>query len=125
MRDEPDAGALLTIARKTLLEDVLPEVSGAQRYNTLMVAAAMAIVQRELESDGGAPERERDGLLALVGAATGGETSLISLNRRFAAEIRAGNFDSPGPGRDAAENLLRESTLARLGECNPRYLEDE
>ena len=133
MRDRPSGAELLAIARETLLGELLPHAPDAQRYNALMVAAAMAIAAREAEAGDGALVAEREALAALYGEA-GGEAgaadepldaALGRLNRRFAADLRAGAFDAPDARQAAAWRLLRQATMAKLMECNPKYLEDE
>lgn len=133
MRDKPTAAELLAIARETLLGELLPQSEDAQRYDALMVAAAMAIAAREAEAGDRALVAERDALAALYGEAGGEagaadeplEAALGRLNRRFAADLRAGAFDAPGARQAAAWRLLREVTMAKLMECNPKYLEAE
>ncbi len=133
MRDRPTAAELLAIARETLLGELLPHAPDAQRYNALMVAAAMAIAAREAEAGDGALVAEGDALAALYGEVGGEvrdadeplEAALGRLNRRFAADLRAGAFDAPGTRQAAAWRLLRQATMAKLMECNPKYLEDE
>lgn len=126
MRDKPSAAELLAIARQTLLGELLPHAPEAQRYNTLMVAAAMAIAAREAEAGDGALVAEGDALAALYDEVRGAdeplEAALGRLNRRFAADLRAGAFDAPGARQAAAFRLLREVTMAKLMECNPKYL---
>lgn len=129
MRDKPTAAELLAIARETLLGELLPHSGDAQRYNALMVGAAMAIAAREAEAGDGALVAERDALAALYGEAGAAdeplEAALGRLNRRFAADLRAGAFDAPGGRQAAAWRLLREVTMAKLMECNPKYLKAE
>ncbi len=129
MRDKPTAAELLAIARETLLGELLPNSPDAQRYNALMVGAAMAIAAREAEAGDGALVAERDALAALYGEAGVADEPLDEalgrLNRRFAADLRAGAFDAPGALQAAAWRLLREVTMAKLMECNPKYLKGE
>ena len=129
MRDKPTAAELLAIARETLLGELLPHSGDAQRYNALMVGAAMAIAAREAEAGDGALVAERDALAALYGEVGGADEpldeALCRLNRRFAADLRAGAFDAPGALQAAAWRLLREVTMAKLMECNPKYLKAE
>ena len=129
MRDKPTAAELLAIARETLLGELLPNSPDAQRYNALMVGAAMAIAAREAEAGDTALVAEGEALAALYGQAGVAdeplEAALGRLNRRFAADLRAGAFDAPGARQAAALRLLREVTMAKLMECNPKYLEDE
>lgn len=115
MRDTPDAGELLETARRALVEDLLPALPHEKRYTALMVAAAMAIAAREAEAGDTPLEAEHEALAALYGA----NGSLEDLNRRFAADLRAGRFDEDPA---AALAVLRRSVLHRLAECNPRYL---
>ena len=129
MRDKPTAAELLAIARETLLGELLPHSGDAQRYNALMVGAAMAIAAREAEAGDRALVAEGEALAALYGQAGVAdeplEAALGRLNRRFAADLRAGAFDAPGARQAAALRLLREVTMAKLMECNPKYLEGE
>ena len=129
MRDKPTAAELLAIARETLLGELLPNSPDAQRYNALMVGAAMAIAAREAEAGDRALVAEGEALAALYGEAGVAdeplEAALGRLNRRFAADLRSGAFDAPGARQAAALRLLREVTMAKLMECNPKYLEDE
>ena len=129
MRDKPTAAELLAIARQTLLGELLPNSPDAQRYNALMVGAAMAIAAREAEAGDRALVAEGEALAALYGEAGVAdeplEAALGRLNRRFAADLRAGAFDAPGARQAAALRLLRQVTMAKLMECNPKYLEGE
>lgn len=129
MRDRPSAAELLAIARETLLGELLPHAPDAQRYNALMVAAAMAIAAREAEAGDGPLVAERESLTALYGEAGVADEPLDAalgrLNRRFAGDLRAGAFDAPDARQAAAWRLLREVTMAKLMECNPKYLKAE
>ena len=129
MRDKPTAAELLAIARETLLRELLPRSPDAQRYNALMVAAAMGIAAREAEAGDMALVAEREALAALYGEVRVAdeplEEALGRLNRRFAADLRAGAFDAPCARQAAALRLLREVTMAKLMECNPKYLKGE
>lgn len=46
----PEAANLLATARQELLDTLLPEVSGALKYQVLMTANAMKIAGREIEA---------------------------------------------------------------------------
>jgi hypothetical protein len=106
LRDKPDAEELLSLARAT---EGKPNPS---RYEMLMVAAARDIVAREQAAGEAAEKAEHAALTAIYGGGT-----LLELNRRFAADIRAGRFDDDASARD----ILRAATGAKLSECNPRY----
>lgn len=106
MSDRPDAVELLGIARSSLLEHVLFAVPEELRYEVRMIANALSIVERELASGGRA-----DAILPDTGP--------------YAAQIRAGEFDSMGPARAAIEAQLRAWVRARLAISNPKRLEEK
>jgi hypothetical protein len=106
LRDKPTANELLETARVTEAKQ------SPSRYELLMVAAARDIVAREQAAGDAAEKAERAALTAIYGDGT-----LVDLNRRFAADIRAGKFDDDKTARD----ILRAATEAKLAECNPRY----
>jgi Domain of unknown function (DUF6285) len=124
MLDRPTGAELLTEARRTLLELLLPLLPADRRYEGLMVANAMAIAARELV---GADNLRKavDALASLVGAAPIDDAPARQLRRlegQLARDIRAGVYDAPGSRRDAARRYLREVTIARLRLSNPKAL---
>jgi hypothetical protein len=127
MRDQPDAADLLQTARRTLLEELLPALPKSCRYAASMTANAMAIAARETGAGREDPETELAHLRALY--ETGGKeraghdpaTELAELDRRLAADLRAGRFPS-GIDTPVFELLLRQ-TRARLRISNPKHLE--
>ena len=119
MRDRPNGAELLDIAGKRLIEELLPVLPAENKYSAHLVAAAMAIAMRELENGDAAETEEQIMLSDLLGAEG---LSLLDLNRRFAAELREGRFESQGPRREIALRVLRHVTLSKLGESNPKYL---
>lgn len=120
MRDVPEAAGLLRIARATLLNELLPQLSGASRYEALMIANAMAIATRETDAredafavdpadarqrgDGDAPAK-----------ADGNRTD----DERLVQDLRAGRFDERMSEIGA---LLLADVRARLRISNPKYL---
>lgn len=123
MRSRPDAQELLDVAERTLAGEVAPDLSSRQRYNVALITAAIGISRRELAGGATAWPDELAALRALYGAdglESDGE-ALHRLNRKFAADLRAGVYDEPGANRKSAAKLLREDVLARLAEDNPRY----
>ncbi|GJE51291.1 hypothetical protein GOFOIKOB_4346 [Methylobacterium tardum] len=48
MQDEPSGAALLDAARRSLIEEVIPGLTGRPRYVALMVANAIGIAAREI-----------------------------------------------------------------------------
>ena len=119
MRDRPDGAELLRQARGTLLEELLDELPENRRYDVLMVASAMAMAARELET-GESGEAERKNLEELLGPASEDDlpAALKGLNQRLAAEIRAGTWD----GDPRIHALLRRDAATRVAISNPRAL---
>jgi len=128
MNDRPDAAELLEIARKTLVDDVLPRLPQELRYTGLMIANAMAIAARERS----AGEADAQAELARIGTllderpgTQAGEAlhaALMDYNRRLAEAIRAGRFD--GPQRAALHDHLRKTATDKLAVANPKALKD-
>ncbi|MFG1398011.1 DUF6285 domain-containing protein [Roseixanthobacter pseudopolyaromaticivorans] len=90
---------LLAIARKTLQEEIAPQLSGDQRYQAAMVANACAIAGREMATEAVAREAEA----ACLDAAQAPSPAALC------AAIRAGARDAD-PHLHAA--LLRHSLIA-------------
>ena len=112
MRDRPTAAELLETALATEAKQ------NPSRYELLMVAAARDIAAREQAAGEAALRAERAALAKLYGEVDAPlADALVALNRRFAADIRAGKFDEDASARD----ILRAATEAKLAECNPRY----
>lgn len=128
MNDRPDATELLEIARRTLLDEILPRLPEDLRYSALMIANAMAIAAREHAAGDAAAETEfarLRGLFSerpkpLTGAAL--RAALAGYNRRLATEIRAGSFDD----RERAALLvhLEKTTADKLAVANPKALKE-
>ena len=97
MRVEPGGAELLRVARTELLEQLLPQLPVAQHYTARMVANAMAIAARELQS-------ERPAQI---------DTAAL------ARAIRAGRHDDDASTRADLERLTRD----RLAVSNPRVVE--
>ncbi len=118
MHDQPDGPTLLRIARATLLDSVLPALSGERRYAGLMVAQAMAIALRELDDTGDAAGIERAQLAARYPDMPD-DADLAALRRRLVADIRAGTAD------DDAEvtALIRAQVRGRLALTRPELLQ--
>ena len=123
MRSRPNAVELLEIAEQTLSGEVAPDLSKRQRYNVALIASAMGIAQRELAGGLSAWDGELDTLRALYGTdhMETPEVALARLNRKLAADFRAGVYDEKGKEQKAALNLLCQDVLARLDEDNPQY----
>jgi hypothetical protein len=126
MNDRPDATELLEIARRTLLDDVLPRLPDDLRYSALMIANAMAIAAREHaagDTDAIAELARLQGLYgepqqALAGSAL--RTALSGYNRRLAADIRAGRCD----GWLGLRGHLAQTTADKVTVANPKALDN-
>jgi hypothetical protein len=121
--EQPDALALLDIARETLLGQVLPQLDGDTRYQALMIANAMAMAIRELTPGAVDHEPEAQLLRGLYGhlQAPGGEDAeqtSVRLEERLSRDLRSGEFD--GDRQQLVRQLLRARLEARLQVSNPR-----
>ena len=125
MNDRPDATELLNIARRTLLEALLPRLPEDLRDTGLMIANAMAIAGREHASSAQA-EVELASLQRLLEEPPRpslGKTlhaALFDGNRRLAAAIRAGRFD--GAARASLLGHLEQTSAAKVAVANPKAL---
>jgi len=129
MLDRPDAIALLEEARHMLMETLLPQLPADCRYGALMVANAIGIAAREADQSESAVCFLLAELSALLGAACGERASagelagqLADLEHRLALKMRSGEYDEPGPIRDAIRRYLLASATARVRIANPRAL---
>jgi hypothetical protein len=121
--EQPDALALLDIARETLLGQVLPQLDGDARYQALMIANAMAMAIRELTPGAVDHELEAQLLRDLYGHLQvsddeDAERTSERLEDRFARDLRSGEFD--GDRQQLVRQLLRARVEARLQVSNPR-----
>src|SRR4051812_28520363 len=127
MTDIPDATELLAIARSTLLDKLLPHLPDDLRYDTLMLANAMAIAAREHAAGDAAAQTEVARLSVLLGEpqvkAAGLElkTACARLKQQLTAQIRAGRFDDEN--RAALLDHLALTAVDELAVSNPRALE--
>lgn len=126
MREQPQGLNLLTIARSTLLEKVVPLLPQDQRYNALMVANAIAIALRQWEAGDAWQQEELARLQALLGADAGTSenealpAALLAANRALAHKIRKGEFDVPS---QAVVELLEWMAVQRVRESAPKALQ--
>lgn len=126
MREQPQGLNLLTIARSTLLEKVVPLLPQDQRYNALMVANAIAIALRQWEAGDAWQQEELARLQALLGADAGIpenealSAALLAANRALVHKIRKGEYDTPS--QPVAE-LLEWMAVQRVRESAPKALQ--
>ena len=91
MRDKPYGAALLDVARRGLLDDVVPTLSGQQRYVALMVANAIGIVSREIEQADRAAKAWDTALARIARDDSAGLEASLS---RLVGTIRSGQHDA-------------------------------
>jgi hypothetical protein len=121
-------GGTLHTANQALVAEILPFVSGAARYQALMVARVLAIGSREAEHGGEAQRQELFGIELLVpeaakadgGEAKDAEELLARRRRALCSEIRNGRFDAAGPAQDALLDTLRSRPRIACGSTTRR-----
>ncbi|MEC7816454.1 MAG: DUF6285 domain-containing protein [Pseudomonadota bacterium] len=120
MINRPDTHNLLTEARRVLLESIAPELAGEKKYEALMVANAMGMAAREMESHTrDCCQSADDQVTRLLGSLDieiddqEPEALLADLIRNRSLEV-----DDPD-----LRSLLYSLTRARLAINNPGYLE--
>ncbi len=117
MNNRPNGGELLAVARRTLLDQLLPLLPVSKSYEALMIANAMAIAARELDVKG-EDECEKQILafyrqIALEGTHEATEQALAELVRKRAID----------PSRSGLlRSLLLNITRCKLAITNPKLL---
>jgi hypothetical protein len=125
MNDRPNALELIRIASATLASDVLPDAKPEQAYALRMIANALGIAARELETHDLNVEQEARGLNALYGDRSGNIGSpdeLLACNRRLALDIRRGNFEDSDARASALRQHLLATARAKLAAAYPKGL---
>lgn len=120
MNNRPYGNELLDVARRTLLDELLPLLPPEKTYEALMVANAMAIASREL-----APHADEDKAASLeiqrFYIETGCDESTEPTEHELAALIRNRAIQESDYQR--LQELLLALTRAKLQLCNPRHLD--
>ncbi len=129
MRDRPDATELLDAACTAFAAQIVPHLPDAQRHAAGRIAEAMAIAAREMKAGEEPLRRELAALAELydeslppMPAREGLLRDLRRMNRRLAADLRAGVFDPADPRRERVHALLLAGTVQRVRETNPDEL---
>ncbi|HJU16946.1 MAG TPA: DUF6285 domain-containing protein [Stellaceae bacterium] len=138
MRDPPSGPRLLALARTVLSEELTPLLPPDRQDEARLVAAAMALAEREAAAgdahfatilselaafyqEGPSPSRCAGPSLSLhCGERAGVRGDPADLLRRFAADLRCGAFAAAR--ERAARALLWRLTLARLRLEHPEFL---
>lgn len=114
MREQPDGAALLAIARELLRTELMPLLPKERAYEALMIANAMSIAERQLQSGEAAQQAENRALQTLLQK----QDSLAALTRELAHGVRAGRHDDDA----AAQALIWQSVVQRVRESAPKAL---
>jgi len=125
MRLRPDIISLLEFVRD-LLQTEFPDDATFEnrRYETLMMANALTIAARQVDSGRTPNAADLDSLQALIGESNG-DHSLDAINRLFSAQIRNGEFDPGTADHRNAWKFLNDDARGNLLEYNPKYLGDQ
>ena len=126
MRDLPSGPGLLALARTMLSEELMPLLPRDRQDDAQLVAAAMAIAERQAavaDDPFAAILRE---LAAFYGSCAylpgSGEGGVMLLLRRFAGDLRQGVFEASPERERAARALMKHLTITKLHIENPRFL---
>jgi hypothetical protein len=121
MNDHPDALELIRIAHQTLAGEVLPDAKPEHRYALRMIANALGIAARELESCKKNTADETASLDALYNE-TGSLAELHARNQRLASDIRRGAFENDAAQEVALRQHLVSTARAKLAAAYPNGL---
>lgn len=114
----PQAEDLLVIARQEMLDTLMPEVSGALKYQVLITANAMRISAREI-SDGAATEQQAEAAIARFYSGRTPDHVGQPDEEALAGEIRDRQLRGEDPD---LYQLLLSLTEGKLRISNPKYL---
>lgn len=120
MKQRPGSDALLEAAIATLQEDLLPHLSGRQKFLAAMVTRAISVARQEVINGLDAAQSERQSLTRLYGQAVDGD--LAALRRQLARDIRARKFMPGTPEETKLIDHLVEITAQELRISNVKYL---
>jgi hypothetical protein len=114
MRDLPASRGLLALARELLMDELLPLLPPERTRDAHLVATAMAIASRELDSGTGWLREIERRLAEVYG-------DVVTL-RRLAADLRNGALETSPSRAAAARAILWRLTIEKLREGNPQFL---
>ena len=129
MRELPEGNDLLSIARKVLLNNLMPLLPVARRYDVLMVANAMGIAMRQMSMGNEIAKQNRqvqEGLIANEGVTDDHDYEIQDYTMAYWAlctKIREGDFDPGTADRTALLDFLHDLAIQRLRESAPKLLE--
>ncbi|UUX50445.1 DUF6285 domain-containing protein [Nisaea acidiphila] len=128
MHEAPSRKALIETALESFQAEILPDLAGDRKYLGLMIASALAMAVRELETDGdgSAARRVLDAFAALYGednvarAGADMEARIDELCRDLSRELRDGLYDADLTG--PVIEVLTVLTEEKLKLSNPKFL---
>ena len=120
MNNRPHGNELLAIARRTLLDELLPLIPADRKYDALMVANAMAIAAREFERQNSADREAADAIAAFY-RDIGMDESVVPSEQSLADRIRDGQIEKKASRK--LYELLVALTRMKLAVSNPKYLD--
>jgi hypothetical protein len=120
MINRPRGDELLAVARRTLLDDLLPLIPADKAYEARMIANAMAIAARELARCKDVDDETAEGIAEFY-RAIGMDPSVVASEQSLADQIRKRLIDSVHSRQLHA--LLLAVTRAKLAISNPKYLD--
>ena len=119
MNNRPHGNELLTVARRVLLDELLPLLPADKTYDVLMIANAMAIAARELQPHGEHDEQSSQAIAQFYEQASMAPAA-DATEQGLAAQIRVRAIASDQ--REQLHELLLSLTRAKLALSNPKYL---
>lgn len=120
MKQRPGADALLDAALATLQEELLPSLSGRQKFLAAMVARAVSVARQENANAAESLTQERASLARLYERPV--EGNLSEIRKQLAADIRARKFPPGTPAETRLIDHLVETTAHDLRIANIKYL---
>lgn len=125
MNDQPTAEELLRAVERFLEIELVPSLSGVQKFHARVAANVVAMVAREIELEAGQLGAEWQGLGALLGEEgelpaerRAGREALVRRNEALVERIRAGEADA-GPFRRECLAHLRRTVDDKLAVSRP------
>jgi hypothetical protein len=143
MRDLPTGLDLMALARRLLLEEILPLVPEERRPDLRLAATSMAIAAREAANGDGPLCEIRDLLAEFYAEAAphpgplpasgeregsarregdGGDEGLAGLLSRLSGDLRRGEIQTSGSRERPVRAILWRLTVLKLREGNPQFL---
>ncbi len=129
MNDRPTAVELVAAARQYLEQELIPTLNDARlRFQTLVAANVLSIVERELQTEEDHLLQERQWLAELLALNAPAPQQLAALrqsvreaNEQLCQRIRQGAFDE-GSRFLVLSQQLQQVVKRKLEVANPRYL---